>query len=1044
MIHKEKYSHRSVKDDYIQRTITGKVDDILHMKTPVELKHILSGVQDERRIVLIEGAPGAGKSSLSLNICKKWSTNEMFQEFSVVILVKLRDPHVQASKTIADLLPYCSDKSATGDLESAIMASQGEGILWVLDGWDEFPERLKKSETCLVRNLIYLQNHNSSVIVTSRPTSSVNLHPLVSRRIEILGFTPDELKKYFEYRLNIKKDQSKSVEVLVEKIKEYPEVHSSCYLPLHAGFIADTYLLRSTLPSTQYGIFETVVVKCISRNQVKQKKEEVQSLDSLPDDLLKSFTKICELAYKGMLENKIIFTEDDLPRDFDHLDLLQEVASIIAFHGTILRTYNFLHLSVQEFLAAQYLATKPQYEQYWLFRGLMEDDRCLPMLTFYAAKTKLSAPGIGEFVSTVGDRYLRAEKRHEKKQLCGLLSFVFKCICETEDPSLCKPLILALNGQFFGIKTIYDYYSLGSFLSLSTNAEIGTDIELGNILLESKQEEELEAWHSHSSDSEEEIAYNSEEEAYYISGIYKREVRVGHKEDETRVVQENDWNLFLKGLSRFHTGKCIADIKVAQVQVSPFHPHLLLSFKKAPFICLSKVMLTSNTSRGRRLSSSLSQIQNKQLLEILGSITMAVLEISNVYLNAATCEHIGYGLQTNSSLHELYIVNCGVGSNSVKQICEGLHKNKGLKILRFSNIHIKSGIKHISDTLKQNRTLQELVLDSCKITAPHLSQVNSLLKTIGHIRKLDLSNNVIGNKAVRSLIDVFQTESNSLHTLVLHNCGISSKASKYLLQYFRSGKIKTLSVKTIEARRFIDTRSTMFHSEDYGYSEDSLLELSIDNEGAEVLSSIIAENCHIQTAIIDTYNINLRTLDLIFKSLQANTVLKHFHVYDGEMSTDNFISLGESLRDNQTLLAVCIGNKLTGLAESTHLYNPQHMPSTESPFLNPRQSPYGQALYYPTYLQHLHQSATLEPPSHVAWEEYGHRMRMAYKPPQTVQVISRQFLGAFELFNELLRENQTLEVVCFLPELQPYRLYLSSLRNRLDFSSHKPSCMHRS
>ena len=56
-------------------------------------------------MILINGAPGSGKSTLTVHICQKWSRGELFQEFTVVVLVHLRDPAIQKSESIADLLP---------------------------------------------------------------------------------------------------------------------------------------------------------------------------------------------------------------------------------------------------------------------------------------------------------------------------------------------------------------------------------------------------------------------------------------------------------------------------------------------------------------------------------------------------------------------------------------------------------------------------------------------------------------------------------------------------------------------------------------------------------------------------------------------------------------------------------------------------------------------------------------------------------------------------------------------------------------------------
>ena len=113
-------------------------------------------------------------------------------------LVQLRDPAVQRAQTIADLLP-CPDFQLAQQVASAITASYGRGVLWVLDGWDELPSQLRKKS--LLRDVIIPPNISpitqSSVIVTSRPVSSGDLCDLVSSRIEVLGFNLEEQRQYF-------------------------------------------------------------------------------------------------------------------------------------------------------------------------------------------------------------------------------------------------------------------------------------------------------------------------------------------------------------------------------------------------------------------------------------------------------------------------------------------------------------------------------------------------------------------------------------------------------------------------------------------------------------------------------------------------------------------------------------------------------------------------------------------------------------------------------------------------------------------------------
>ena len=103
IIKKEALQRRKIDDEFVQKTIRGQVDDILLGKSPIDLKDLFKDIKKERRVILIDGAPGSGKSTLTIHISQQWGRGELFDEFSVVILVQLRDPKVQSAQTIADL-----------------------------------------------------------------------------------------------------------------------------------------------------------------------------------------------------------------------------------------------------------------------------------------------------------------------------------------------------------------------------------------------------------------------------------------------------------------------------------------------------------------------------------------------------------------------------------------------------------------------------------------------------------------------------------------------------------------------------------------------------------------------------------------------------------------------------------------------------------------------------------------------------------------------------------------------------------------------------
>ncbi len=368
-------------DEFVRMTVTGKVDDVLHMKSPVELVDIFQIDQKDRKVILIEGAPGSGKSTLSWDICRRWGAGKLFQEYEEVILVRLRDPKVQEATALADLLP-AQDREMAKSVARQIVACKGQRVLFILDEWDELPR--SQLEPFFLRSLIEPQQQDAAldgaaVIVTSRPISSQELHELVSSRVEIIGFTPEELRQYFSECLN---GDSHAVEALLERVEENPMVASSCYLPLNAAIIVHLYLSDNrNLPTTVHGIFASLVLCCLARYQrvrqgLKGEAAHLKSLDRLPDNLREPFRQLCTLAFSGVMEDKVTFSSADLEALSIHTDvsavgLLQAVPSLVSHDVSV--HYNFLHLQIQELLAAYHISSLSGSEQISHFRKLFNN-----------------------------------------------------------------------------------------------------------------------------------------------------------------------------------------------------------------------------------------------------------------------------------------------------------------------------------------------------------------------------------------------------------------------------------------------------------------------------------------------------------------------------------------------------------------------------------------------------------------------------------------------------------------------------------------------
>ena len=484
IIKKERIQRGKIDDDFVRKSIRGQIDDILLEKSPIKLEEIFSKIEGERKVILIDGAPGSGKTSLTVHICQRWSRGELFEEFTVVILVQLRDPAVQSAKSIADLLPSRDDQMAE-EVARAITASDGRGILWVLDGFDELPSKLR--EKSFLRDLIIPSAKSpislSSVIVTSRPISSGDLRESVSSRIEVLGFTREEQRQYFTECL---KGDTKAVDTLAERLSENPGIEGSCYLPLNASIVAHLYLSDGSVPNTVYGMFSSFVQHFLSRylcERLRKTREEarLRSLNKLPRKLRGPFNELCEVAFKGTSENKVTFSESDLEAVkhsavIREVGLLQSTPSIIS-NGKVVY-YNFAHLSVQEVLTSVYISRLPASEQISTFDRLFGDSRFGPVLQYYAAITKLrtSRPWLSKLPSWLCPEYITVHmldliRRIIARKRDPLLVSLLHCLYEAQDPSLCQFVAEQLGGRFnfsFTSLTPVDCLAIGYFLSSVT------------------------------------------------------------------------------------------------------------------------------------------------------------------------------------------------------------------------------------------------------------------------------------------------------------------------------------------------------------------------------------------------------------------------------------------------------------------------------------------------------------------------------------------------------------------------------------------------
>jgi hypothetical protein len=748
MIMEEKVQRGQINDDFVRMTITGKFDDILHVKTPIELKNIFSGVQKtKRKVVLMEGAPGCGKSTLANHISQQWGEGALFTEFKAVVLVRLRDPVVQKARSVADLIPPSKDITIAQKAEESMRTTKYQDVLFIIDGWDELPKKLR--ENSIFRKLIQEDQSkengldNSAVIVTSRPVASGDLQRIVSSRVEILGFKPDQLNKYFHECLE---GDSKAVKTLLEQIEDNPEVAGTCRLPLNACILVHLFknnLNRDTesLPSSLYGIYSKLVCTCISRHLIQRTQYKSVSLGSL-DQLLdietikEPFQFLCKLAYNGVMNDMITFSS--LPDDTKTLSILNGVESFIKRDDKV-KSYNFIHLSIQELLGAFYMMKwlLPE-EQVAKFNELFHNPRFNAVFQFYSAMTKLQTPGITDIITKVAEQCFSPSPEDDIKVL---LVALFHCLNAAQEPRLCELVMKHLkHGLNLGHTTLNptDCLCVGYFLSCVCSVATDTAKFKATLINCSMGDEGIK---------------------YLVRGLQKCPTISDHA--VTRLYMDLKWsNLKEKGskeLSKLLQCDCVSALNLnGNDEFSDSGTfHIAEKFKTNISLTELQLYTCGLTSKGADYVAKALAINN----------SLEILNLGGNKLEDEGVNHLASALRINCRLKSLELSSCGMTDKGLKHITDSLQHNESLEELKLYNFQNQ---KQLNDL-----TVNGAAMDGLFDTIGKTSTLRSLLLPKEFESSLsDLQESITEDRKFYNQAGVFKIEGKSLNLLnyMIYRC----------------------------------------------------------------------------------------------------------------------------------------------------------------------------------------------------------------------------------------------------------------------------------
>ena len=322
--------------------------------------------------ILIEGHAGIGKTTLVKQICIQWAKGKLLTSDKLVLLLLLRDPNVQKITNEHKLIEhFTKSTSKVEHLYSYLEDNHGADITLIIDGFDELSTQLRHQS--FFRELIEKKHlPEARIVVTSRPSVSACLHQVVDKRMEILGF---EQSSKNQYVIEALQDHHSKVEKLQRHFQQYPNIDAICYIPLIMSIIVFLCMCQpDELPPTATKMYESFILHTICHYLKRVGKIPkdliINKLEQFPPVVSIALQELQKIAFDGLVEDKIVFTVEELPKDDSTCyGLLQSTECYSAEEiGTPTQSFNFLHLGIQEYFAAKYVTTLPEDEVYTLLK----------------------------------------------------------------------------------------------------------------------------------------------------------------------------------------------------------------------------------------------------------------------------------------------------------------------------------------------------------------------------------------------------------------------------------------------------------------------------------------------------------------------------------------------------------------------------------------------------------------------------------------------------------------------------------------------------
>jgi hypothetical protein len=336
-------------------------------------------VANNHQFLMVLGGPGAGKSTYLRRVgLEALRVKEsQFQHECIPVMLELKrfdGEQVDIKAAIAEEFSHVGFDFSSEFVEEALQ--QGK-LLVLLDGLDEVPKANQDKVCQAIQDFVsrYNQKHQGNRFIASCRVAAAWSGFTGFTDIELADFDDEQIQKFIDNWFHDELDRASSVAEKCWNLLNddtYASAKELAQTPLLLTFLCVVYDRTQSFPANRAALYRKALDILLEEWAAEKRIRQEPICEGLNTELEKVL--LAEIAYRGFVQDRLFFTRQEL---IDHIQKFLEdsadkpkyldgkaVLMAIAVQQGILTEraediYSFSHLTVQEYLTAQYLSQNP-------------------------------------------------------------------------------------------------------------------------------------------------------------------------------------------------------------------------------------------------------------------------------------------------------------------------------------------------------------------------------------------------------------------------------------------------------------------------------------------------------------------------------------------------------------------------------------------------------------------------------------------------------------------------------------------------------------